>query len=672
MPDLLAAPYDSAFKKRVIQKYVEENNSAPSKAQLFELMRDIRREYPGAAQVGFSGQDIIPPLFRKTSSSDEENKNREAIQDDMQVLGGRIESLGEFLEESYRVFIASASRSDKLLRQLDKRLNNLLLLAGRSDVFVYGIEEGFDTQESIDFEKSTVTVEPGYCTMNRERYTKVDLEKVNLGFTTIAPKGLLSTRVINSIDSLKEADGNIWEYHVKTPYSMGRVSAAIDIAFEEREGVDISDLRLTGSPIDANGKTTWTVFYSLDGSSFHAIEPVEREFYKGENQASIGRSGVRKIRIVLTKSAADDISASGKENFYIYTLDSLELFVDQYKTEARSVLYAGPYDIYDDQGDPYDFSMAAMGSDTCCVLPDRTSVSFFLSKDGISYEPVSWTGKSLNVVQFHDTNPDGTFTFLDATENQDALVLPDDEELEYDFGKEAYLNLFVDDVTYPVVRQSVRVKRNLSQSGKNLYGTAAGWAFDPNTSQFSTTVQVSKIEGRWLDLGTTSAFVNDRLVSGRIRLPQGTHTFRTADSNWYNVEANITTLEDLEAQDAVYPYNHKLLIEGYDYSLGFQGEQIYQGVDEFYGALLRFSTPEKFEDEDNDANLSIFTLVEYNGNLYFKVKVDPTDGSWRDELISVEYMTHRETGSQLYVKAIVSSLDSRISPHINHFQVRVI
>ena len=130
--------------------------------------------------------------------------------------------------------------------------------------------------------------------------------------------------------------------------------------------------------------------------------------------------------------------------------------------------------------------------------------------------------------------------------------------------------------------------------------------------------------------------------------------------------------EDLEAQDAVYPYNHKLLIEGYDYSLGFQGEQIYQGVDEFYGALLRFSTPEKFEDEDNDANLSIFTLVEYNGNLYFKVKVDPTDGSWRDELISVEYMTHRETGSQLYVKAIVSSLDSRISPHINHFQVRVI
>jgi len=672
MTDLLTAPYEPAFKKRVIQKYVEENNRAPSKAQLFELMRDIRREYPGAEQVGFSGRDVVPPVFRDISSSDEENKNREAVQDDMQVLGGRIESLGEFLEESYRVFIAAAARSDQLLSQLDRRLNNLLLLAGRTDVFVYGIEEGFETQENIDFENSTVTIEPGYCTMRRRSYTKVDLGTVDLGFTTIAPKGLLSTRVINNIDSLKEADGNVWEYHVKTPYSLGRVSAAIDVAFQDPDGEDVTDLRLVGSPVDANGKTTWSVFYSLDGASYHAVEPVEREFYKGENQVSIGLSGVKKLRIVLTKSAADDISVSGKENFYIYTLDSLELFVDEYKTGARSVLYAGPYDVLDDQGAAYDFSMAAMGSDTCCVIPDRTSVSFFLSKDGINYEPVSWTGKSLNVVQFHDTNPNGTYDFLDAAEHQYALVLPDDEELEFDFGKEAYLNLFVDDTTYPVVRQSVRVKRNLSQAGRSLYGTTAGWAFNSKTSEFSTTLQIEKIEGRWLDLGTTSAYVNDRLVSGRIRLPQGTHTFRTADANWYDVEAGVTTLEDLEAKDAVYPYNHKLLVEGYDYPLGFQGEQIYQGVDEFYGAALTFSTPEKFEDEDNDANLSIFTLVEYNGDLYFKVKVDRTDGSWRDEHISVEYLTHRETGSQLYVKAIISSLDNRISPHINHFQVRVI
>jgi len=672
MADLLTAPYESAFKKRVIQDYVKENSRAPSRAQLFELMREKRREYPGAEQVGFSGQDITAPVFRDTSSSVAENRNREAVRDDMRVLGSRIEELGEFLEESYRVFIASAARSDQILGQLDKRLNNLLLLAGRTDVFVYGVEEGFETQENIDFENSTVTVEPGYCTMNRKNYTKVDLGKVDLGFTTIAPKGLLSTRVINSIDSLKEADGNIWEYHVKTPYPLGRVSAAIDIAFDEPDGVAVTDLRLTGSPVDANGKTTWSVFYSLDGSSFHVVEPVEREFYKGENQASIGLSGIKKIRVLLTKSAADDTSPGGKESFYIYTLDSLELFVDEYKSDARSVLYAGPYDVLDDQGNPYDFSMAAMGSDTCCVLPDRTSVSFFLSKDGLNYEPVSWTGKSLNVVQFHDTNPDGTFEFLDATEDTHSLVLPEEEELEFDFGKEAYLNLFVDDTTYPVVRQSVRIKRNLSQAGKTLYGTTAGWSFDADTSQYSTTLQVEKIEGRWLDLGTTSAFVNERLVSGRIRLPQGTHTFRTADSNWYDVEAGITTLEDLEAKDAVYPYNHKLLVEGYDYAPGFQGEQIYQGVDEFYGSLLEFVTPEKFEDEDRDRDLSIFTLVEYNGDLYFKVKVDPTNGSWRDERVSVEYLTHRETGSQLYVKAIISSLDTRISPYINHFQVRVI
>jgi len=70
--------------------------------------------------------------------------------------------------------------------------------------------------------------------------------------------------------------------------------------------------------------------------------------------------------------------------------------------------------------------------------------------------------------------------------------------------------------------------------------------------------------------------------------------------------------------------------------------------------------------------LSVYTIEEYNGSLYFKVKIDPSDSSSFNEQVKVNFMLKNGSSNKLWVKAIIKSNDLNISPHINSFQVRVI
>ena len=61
-----------------------------------------------------------------------------------------------------------------------------------------------------------------------------------------------------------------------------------------------------------------------------------------------------------------------------------------------------------------------------------------------------------------------------------------------------------------------------------------------------------------------------------------------------------------------------------------------------------------------------------NKNLFFKLKIDPSDSSWVDEKVEVRYMLRLEETNTLYVKAILKTRDTSITPNINKIQVRVV
>ena len=235
MPRKFEERYQRTLRKRLVKKYVKENKRSPSRAQVNELMQRGALQYPNLDSVGFSSVDLIDrePRFMSESSAEDENVFRDSTYDDLVSINGKIEDLAELIEVGQRSFKATSARVKKLLRKIDRRLNNLLILSGRTDVFVYGVEESFDTHDAVDMELTDASVEAGYVTIGRSGYTKVDLTDAMLSVKPNSDKGIVGTANISSLASLKEIDGDIWEYQVVTNYPTGRVSIAIDIDFRD-------------------------------------------------------------------------------------------------------------------------------------------------------------------------------------------------------------------------------------------------------------------------------------------------------------------------------------------------------------------------------------------------------------------------------------------------------
>ena len=659
--------YSEALKRRVVTEYISENGRSPSKEKLFELLRDEEARRAELDIVGFSSLDLDKPSFGGTSSLASEQMNRSSISDDFTVSQKRIDSAATLLEESFRGAKATAIRINKSFASIERVLNNLLLLKGRADVFTHGVEEGFEGQELVDQEQTTATVEPGSVTLRRAGETRVSLETAKLPFSAISKAGVISARANTPISSLKSPDGSFWEYRVVTAAATGRTSCIIDVVFDEPQYV--SEVKITGLALDAGSKVSLNVFYSTDGTAYSTGQSQELAMNSGENRVGIGIDEVKKLRILVSKTHSDYEDAGS--HVYLFSFDALEVYSDHYTSDLKSTVFLGPYEVLDDDLSVVNFSMATLSSGTCCTIPDGTQVAFWLSKDGENWYSASCSGDTPSVVSFDNLNPSGSESWIDDSISENSLTDQKILDSDLEFGKEAFTNLYLDsDYADKIVRDNIRVKRNLP-NGSDLYGTESGWFYDDRGSEYSCHFYVDSMEGVYMSFGNTSAMVDGRQVTGTTHLAQGYHSFRTSKHNWLGVSEDLTSLDSLKKEDKLYPFNHKLMIEGYGYLNEFAGERIYNGTDSYFGVLCKYVSPERFYAE-HDGDLSVYTIEDFDGNLFFKVKTDPSDLSWKQEDVEVEYMLRSSDSNTLYVKAELTTSNTRISPRVHSIKVRVL
>jgi len=667
----ISESYSKTLRRRAVQRFISENQRSPTDAELNQLFFKEKQAYPTVDIVGVSGFDLERPRFKGISSAGVENTNRIAMWDDATTLSERLDNLIQQLEDSHKGFYGTARRVGRLLDQTESRLDNLLLLNGAADAFTVGVEETFDTQVYVNHSLSNATVEAGYTTLGRTGYTPVDLDKLKLNATSAGTANIVGVRASSPISSLKKDDGTLWEYIVYTKEQQARVTLVITL--ELPEPTYVGDLRINGLPVSVNKKMTSSCFYSLDGSSWSALEPVEQQA-TSEMSYQIGLDGVRKIQLTFSKDAADSTSPNKNSYMYIFSLDSIKMYADGFKPSRRSTLVCGPYDVIDDTGNPVFFTKATMSA--CVAEPDNTSVSFYLSQDGEDWVGVSHDADSGNFISFGDGTSDQSLSFIDDSIASGAILEAVDGMEDVDFQTEAVLNTYVlADWTNYVPVNSFVIKRNVPVDRyAEVLGVAAGWVFEESTQQYSTTLYVDDPDGRYLDLGDTSAHINGSLVSGLVFLPSGYTVFATSDSNWAEVSAGLTSVDALERADPLYPYNHRYLVEGYVYPDSFSGEEIYQGADQYFGKLMVYRSPEEFAYSEPGDSLyyGMFTVEDGDENWYIKVKVDKTDASWLDEQYSPSWTVQSSETNQLYVKALLSTSDEGQTPRIDSFKVRVI
>ena len=673
---MLNQVYESLLRKRAVTNFIKDNSRAPNQAELTDAVAEMKAQYPTVESIGVSGTDLSRPQFLEVSSTATEYKNRQALYDDAVAINDRLRHLETLLEDSFRGFYSTVARMDSSLRALEGRVDKMLLLNSNVDVFAYGIEETFDTNEYVSWLSTDASVENGYVSISKKGYERIDLSDKPISCTAVASSGILNYSSTSSHNALKEDDGEIYELMVYTRDQLARVTALIDI--DLGTGEYVQQVELTGLPIEGNKQAYATVAYSLDGTTYAVLEPAERPF-RPETVFDLGLDNVKKIQIRVAKDAADAMSANEKDYLTLFSFDSVKLYSNTYSDSKQGTLIAGPYDFTDSEGNAVYYTKASLSC--CTVEPEGTSISWFLGQGAsattVDWYPINPAGENLTVFSAGSSSASQSLGYVSSSADSRSLQESVPVLRNLDFNNEAVINTYIDSAWITrVPTRTILVKRNVPNSAvTSLLDTEPGWSFDPVTRRYHTTVYVSESNGRYVDFGSTGLYVSGQYLTGNIFFSQGYTEVSTDDNNWLSIESGLNSETELDNADPRYPYNHKYLIGGYDYPDAFRGARVYNGFTEHFGNLLSYLPLEEFSrlSPDDIRYYKSFTLeTGTNGNLYLKVKVNKADPTWSSELIDTDWTAQGGPVNTIWVKAILSSSSVTNTPIIEDFNIRVI
>jgi len=174
-----------------------------------------------------------------------------------------------------------------------------------------------------------------------------------------------------------------------------------------------------------------------------------------------------------------------------------------------------------------------------------------------------------------------------------------------------------------------------------------------------------------IDFGTNESLKIDGVSrSGKVLINKGLRLFSVSSVFFDNefVEKSIISERALSRKDNFYPYNHKFLIEGFEYNSNFRGAKRYNSLGYQFAGKLKAVSSSKFNSEKS---YETFKIVEHEGSKYFIISDE--ESSARFEEYDIKYKTKtNDSSNKLYIKAVLTTKTSLVSPKIDQIQVRVI
>lgn len=667
------------IKEKLIKDFIKENLKAPSYKEVNNLYNTFLLENPMAENVGLvASLTNTYPLAGSESSSSLYNSMYENIELDLEILLDRNKKYLLEVEEKFRIYTKKISNSLKLLKNFERRVNRDILLYLKQDIFSYGITESFEDYEKVDFNRSNISFYNGKATVSFKKVSSENFETESIKYTVNSRQGnILSQREVSSANNIKIEDGSHFKVIAISRLPNDQIDFTVDINFPESIGRNIETIKFVTSTPEINSKVSYRCLFSKDGSSFTGVFESDLRIKDGENFIEVNQDNVKKLRLIITKYSYDFIQ--NKEYNYVFSLDFLGHTRNTYKINEESILYLGPYEVLDEEEKPVNFSMAIIKGGTCSIVPDKTSIDMYLSKDDINWFKVDYNGNSKQVVQFEESLEEAlSFELfspvdLDSQSNYIAETIPD--EINLNVG-EKLLNFYVPaDKIQNFVKGSLNIKRNLMiKDQEDLYEGSRGWYLD-ESNFYNTSFEISEPEGKYFSFGEAGCFLNSRQVFGKVFIPQGIHTLRTSKENWLDLkikETEVKSVKQLKNIDKLYPYNHKYVIEGFNYSNIFKGKKTYKGASKVFAFNMIEVSNERFEISNG---YEIYTFVETVNGLYIKIKnkIDSSESKLED--FNITY--RRKSGStvdnnKIYIKAILKTFDEKVTPKIEQIQVRVI
>jgi len=225
-----------------------------------------------------------------------------------------------------------------------------------------------------------------------------------------------------------------------------------------------------------------------------------------------------------------------------------------------------------------------------------------------------------------------------------------------------------------------------------------GWGFEDPF--YVCVIEIQNPDGMAIDVGdsnivvddvTYSNLVDNSVLTGKSGIPgdsnrdRGIHTIRVHKDNWREVTPNLTSLAALQAADPLYPFNHKLLIEGYAYGSTYPDteEKIYAGADVFAeSALSRISIFDLVNNVaadrydvyalDVDAPKSHDTPNDTNDpTRVFVVKIDENNPDFQNERFVLRFNLVNELRKYLRLRADLITEDAEVAPTLHSYKIKL-
>jgi hypothetical protein len=712
----ISTTYTELLTEQIIREILSEGQ-IPSVAEIATRLESLR-----------SSNDISRPLFDastyeavegESSSAAAINSANSDILRDLKVAYRHLLKVADQSTTNFDRWRAESNVLEARLDDLEERICSLLLLERDTEGFFNFVQDSFAdlsrvdsalTTAHVDLPRKRVTI--GTSNIGATRIDLGSIQETDIEFTVLSKKDLVSSvaapssRTRNIVSDVT----NFWQERVYTN-KPSPVTIELKIKLSE-SAVQLSRIDVDLHVSNSNQSAQVLPLYSIDNFNWNQL-PIG-DFTRpvlDRTTFQFPPVSAQWVKFIITKAGFDQVH---KELYaYEFGVDEISFYSEGFASGAANnvELISRPLSVLDVDGNPEQFNTVTLQV-TEDIRTD-TDIDYYLAASNsstfpvtsgmwVAVDPVSRTGPTKPVqVDFGDLSEitlSGLQVSHDFSETQPALINPDKDfvvisgidgttvttrDVESGSQRYSFLNpsdrilnyQLAEDIT--IAKDTLELWRNINTPGTStkVRENLLGWGLQEPF--YSTTVSVESQEGVDIDFGDESIVLDGAAKSGKVHFSFGPHRVLVHKDNWLDFSTSgISDLAGLKTADTLYPYNHKLLIEGYPYPSDWSDaeEEIYRGFDTVAEFLMKEVSPFDMIYNVEQTDYSRFAIDRDASapiSKVFLLKVDASNPDFVNENFLLKFKAADSLFKYLRFRAVLQTEDTEVAPSLSFYRVKI-
>jgi hypothetical protein len=712
--------------EEIIQGLLDQGQ-IPSAAEVAARLEDFEAE-----------NDLTKPMFKaatytvkyhEPSSVTKWNNTNHVIHRDLKVLYKHLLKVADQSINNFERWRSEASVLEGRLDNLEERITSLLLLSGETAGFFNFVQDNFFNASKTDLTHSTTLlnvhkglVQLGTSSLGATRYDMSHLRDEDFRFNVLS-RNYMVARASAEQSRIRYATSdvnNFWQERIVTSRP---TPVSIELTVDLRETLTLSRLDIDLHQANSNSAVQITPMLSLDNYTFIQLpSSVFTRSIIDKATFQFKPTQARWVKFIMTKNGFDIVQRDTYS--YEFGVNEIAFYNEGFAPDQTAVHISKPLFVRNIDGHPEEFSKVVL--EVCEEVPENTNINYYIATSNsdatplnqlafvaidpmtreittkptvldfgdldtvlvpnvrVSYDPDASEDRFINPAQSFTgivgsigTTP--AVTNIESSEVRYSFLRSNDRILDYQFATELQ-----------IAQGSLEIWRNVRVHGNEnkVRGNKNGWGFsDP---YYKTTIYIGNAQGMDIDFGGKAVIIDGVPQTGRINIRAGKHVIEVHKDNWKYVDPLfITNLSDLQSFDVLYPYNHRYLVEGFDYPVDYpDGEaKVYRGFDIVAEIAMQQVSPfdlinniapddytrfaMDFDAVDDDAIIDTVPGQIKESMRAILLKCKDNNPDFINEKFLIKFKAANSLFRYLWLKAEMSTTDETITPLLDAYRIKI-